>query len=258
MDNLKGKTILLGKEPGQGRLCVAVCGKVAMLGQPGSVPGCVSRYLHGQNMAHARIDIDADGKMTITNMKPANVTYVDDMEIMSKRITTTSRVTLGKERYVVDLGAVLAAAEKIVKVAEPAPPKEFDISHLSNVWKDYHEKILAIRKNQQRLGLMSSAGMLFTLGGGALTALGGQLGFGSAVQALMPFLTVIGAGVFIASFVLRSRDKSIIKTEEATEAFQEHYVSPCCKKFLGNYSYKLMKKQYGMQCPFCKSKFIEK
>ena len=260
MANLKGKTILIGKEPGQGLLYVAVCGKVAALGAPGSVPASVSRCIPQQNVAHAQIEVDHQGNMTITNLKPANVTYVDGIEVMSKRITPSSQVFLGRDRYNLDLNTLLATAEKIVAVAEPASAKEFNISHLRQVWDDFHQKTIERQKHQQKLGLISSAGMLFTVGGGALMALGGKMGLDGFMQDLMPYLTAMGGIVFILSFVLRSKDKSIENTEKATEEFQDHYVcpNPDCNKFLGNLSYKLMKKQYGMQCPFCKCKFIEK
>ena len=44
MDSLKGHTILIGKEPGQGRLLVALAGngRTAAIGLPGSVPASVS------------------------------------------------------------------------------------------------------------------------------------------------------------------------------------------------------------------------
>lgn len=260
MTNLKGKTILIGKEEGQGRLCVAVGGKVAALGQLGSVPASVSRCMPQKGMAHAKISVDNDGTMTITNMKSANVTYVNGIEVMSKHISPNSQVALGKDMFAINLNKVLAIAEKLEEVSELPAPREYNISHLRRVWNDYHNKTIDRQKHQQRLGLVSSAGMLFTFGGGALMALGGKMGLDGIMQDLMPYLTAIGGIVFILSFVLRSRDKSIENAERTTEEFQEHYVcpNPDCNKFLGNISYKLLKKQYGMQCPYCKCKYVEK
>ena len=262
MNKLNGKTILIGREPDKGRLCVAVDGKVAALGNPGCVPSCVSRCKVQENVAHAKIEVSGDGKMTITNMKPNNQTFVDGVEVMSKTITAGSKVALGKDRYVVHVNAIMVAAEKIVVPGEgctPPPTAEYNITHLKRVWDDYHDKTVAIKKHSHKLGLMSSAGMLFTFGGGALTALGGQMGLGGFMKDLMPFLTAIGGIVFILSFVLRSRDKTIENTEKITEDFQEHYVcpNPKCNKFLGNLSYKLLIKQYKMQCPYCKCKYVE-
>lgn len=249
-DHLRGKTILIGREPDKGRLCVAVGGKVAALGQPGSVPSCVSRCKPQENVAHAKIDVDNQGKMTITNMKSDNITRVDGVEVMSKRITETSKVDMGKDHYAVNVNTILTTAVGLLG---------FNIAHLQRVWDDYHEKTIGIKKHQQRLGLMSSAGMLFTFGGGALTALGGQMGLGGFMQDVMPFLSAIGGIVFILSFILRSKDKTIVNTDKITEDFQEHYVcpNPECNRFLGNYSYKLLKKQYKMQCPHCKCKYVE-
>lgn len=259
MNYPNGTTILVGKEPGQGRLYVAVGNKVAAMGQPGSVPASVSRCNPQQGIAHARIDIDAQGHMTVTNLKPANMTYVDGMEVMSKRITETSHLALGKDRYEVDLKALLTAVGKLAG-GDAVPEKTFDITPLRRVWDNYHAKTLERQKHQQKLGLMSSAGMLFTFGGGALMALGGKMGLDSVMRDLMPYLTATGGIVFILSFVLKSKDKSIEMADKNLEEFQEEYVcpNPDCGKFLGNLSYRLLKKQYDMHCPYCKCKFIEK
>lgn len=257
--NPQTKTILIGKEPGQGRLYVAVGDKVVAVGQPNSVPGSVSRCNPQQGVAHARIDIDSEGGLTVTNLKPANVTYVDGMEVMSKRISESSQLALGKDRYVVDLKTVLAVVSKLSGGKDVAE-KTFGITHLRRVWDDYHAKTLERQKHQQKLGLMSSAGMLFTFGGGALMALGGKMGLDGIMRDLMPYLTATGGIVFILSFVLRSKDKSIEMADKNLEEFQEEYVcpNPECGKFLGNLSYRLLKKQYDMHCPYCKCKYIEK
>ena len=95
MDRLKGKTILIGKEPGQGRLLVSVSGKTAV-GASNSVPNSVSRCKVAEGVAHAKITVDQSGNMVLTNMKTENVTYVNGSEIASKRILPSNTVELGK------------------------------------------------------------------------------------------------------------------------------------------------------------------
>ena len=143
MERLKGKTILIGKEPGQGRLLVAIQGngKSAAIGAPGSVPACVSRCKPSEGVAHAKITVDQTGNMTITNMKPQNVTFVNGSEIASKRVSSSNTVELGKDRFSINLPVVIETAKKIVTVVGPQPPqpptnptKKFNISHLKRVW----------------------------------------------------------------------------------------------------------------------------
>lgn len=271
MDNLTGKTILIGKDPSQARFAVAVDGKIALMGAPGSVPGSVSRCMPQQGVAHAKIDVGINGAMTITNLKPQNVTFVDGTPVMSKRVASTSSVALGMDRYPVSIAVVLTAAQKIVGTAAapqppkpptppPTPEKEFNIVHLYYIWEDYHNKTIARQKRMQKLNLISSASLLFSLGGGSLMALGNTIGLGEVASRIVPILTVLGFIVCAVSFYMRSRDKSIDNADSALEEFQQRYVcpNPSCGKYLNMMSYKLMKKQYNMHCPFCKCKFVEK
>lgn len=241
MNSLKGKTIFIGKEPEQGRLSVAVCGKVATIGLPGCVPGSVSRCIPQQNVAHAKIEVDKNGGMTLTNLKPANVTYVNGVEIMSKHITASSQVSLGKDRYVIDLTAILAAAEKLA-------PMEYDISPLEAVWNTYRAELKKLRDKQNRINLIRAASGILTSCAILASIQIGRSGY---------ILTAIGVLGNIYCFFGMKNDNAADKQERLTEDFQEHYVCPKCNKFLGNYPYKLMKKQYGMQCPYCKCKFVE-
>ena len=81
LDNLRGKTILIGKEPGNGRLLISVNikGQVknTTLGEMGCVPSCVSRCIPSDGVAHCKIDIDISGNITLTNAKPQNTTCVN-------------------------------------------------------------------------------------------------------------------------------------------------------------------------------------
>ena len=273
MDRLKGKTILIGKEPGQGRLLVAIQGngKSATIGTPGSVPACVSRCRPADGVAHAKIYVDHNGNMVLTNMKAQNITYVNGAEIASKRISSSSTsVELGRDRFRINLPTVIEAAKKIATIATPPPPqpptpsaKKFNITHLERVWNDYHDKGMDIKKRQKQQGIYASLPMFFTMGGGAITfvlsfILGEQ--YKSEIQILSGILVVIGLIMLIFSFVRRKNDTSLEDLDKIAEEFQDRYVcpNPDCNKFLGNLSYKLLKKQYSMHCPYCKSEFVEK
>lgn len=260
MERLKGKTILLGKEPGHGRLLVAIQGgKAAAIGAAGSVPNSVSRCKTAEGVAHAKISVDRNGNMTLVNMKPQNVTFVNGSEIMSKRVSTDNTVELGKDRFNVSLKVITETAKQL---AGPPPEKAYNISHLEKVWNDFHDRNIEIRKRQKQQGVLASLPMFFTMGGGAISfilsfILGEQ--YKDEIQVLAGILVVAGLCMLIFSFFKRSSDSSLEELEMNAEDFQDKYVcpNPKCGKFLGNMSYKLMKKQYSMQCPYCKSKFVE-
>ena len=76
------------------------------------------------------------------------------------------------------------------------------------------------------------------------------------------YITVPVAAISFGLYFLnyKKKDTSYEERKAATEKFTDEYVcpNPECNKFLGNLSYKLLKKQYSMQCPYCKSEFVEK
>lgn len=270
MDKLKGKTILVGKEPGQGRLLVSVkgLGKSAAIGTPGCVPACVSRCRAAEGIAHAEIAVDASGNMVITNMKPQNVTYVNGSEIVSKRVTPTSTVELGKDRFAISLPTVIETAKKLMAIAPgPVPPpgpqpggvpgkpqpsvQKFNISHLEYVWTDLQTKRKAIQEKQKKINLVRTACGLFTLCAMPTIAIFGPVGYA---------LTGVGIVGNLYSFFGLKNDNTSEVLEQMNEDFQDRYVcpNPDCGKFLGNLSYKLLKKQYSMHCPYCKCEYVEK
>lgn len=282
MDKLKGKSVLIGKEPERGRLLIAIAGttKMGALGGDGSVPGSVSRCLPASDVAHARIDIDDHGHIRITNVKSRNVTYVDGMSIMSKVVTPASVVELGKDHYRIDVNAVLKVAGKLVgasgsvnpgnnvndqyksksksvtntpvqKPGVPKPPKvKYSISHLELVWRDLQDQRNEIREKQKKVNLIRTGCSVFSMLTVPCTIILGPWAYA---------LTGVGVIGTVYSFVGLKNDDTTQRMEDITEEFQDRYVcpNPECGKFLGNMSYKLLKKQYSMHCPYCKCEYVE-
>lgn len=269
MERLKGKTILVGKEPGQGRLLVAISGtgKTAAIGSPGCVPNCVSRCRPTENVAHAKLVIDQNGNITLSNMKSQNVTFVNGSEIASKRINQSNTVELGKDRFSVSVPLILETAKKMVGAV--LPPQQYNISHLERIWDDFHDKGLEIKKRQKEQGIYASLPMFFTMGGGAITfVLSFILGekYKAEIQILSGILVVAGLIMLVYSFTRRKNDTSIEDLEHISEEFQLRYVcpNPDCGKFFGAISYKLLKNQLRshkdqkMYCPRCGCELVEK
>lgn len=255
MEKLKGKKILIGKEPGQGRLLVAVsgCEKSAAIGTAGSVPGSVSRCKPAEGVAHAEVAIDANGRMVVKNLKSMNITFVNGLETASKRVEASDTIELGKDRFRVSLPVVLDTARKLVGGDNTGGggTKTFNIAHLEVAWNDYHDALRDLREKQKRVNLIRTGCGIFTMCAMPCIFLFGPVGY---------ILTGVGIIGNIYSFIGLKNDNTADEQERIAERFQERYVcpNPECNKYLGILSYKLLKKQYSMHCPYCKCEYVEK
>lgn len=263
-DNLKGKKIHIGKDASTGRILVSVFinGKnaTALFGANNSVPNSVSRCLPEQGAAHLEITITKDGNVIAKNLKEQNFTYIQGVEIISKSVSTDAEFELGKDKYPIKLSLILKVAEKIVEASEPAKVPEFNISHLEQVWETYHTHNIELQKRSRKQNVQGRIPMFFTMGAGALSSIAFACGWGDEVKILCVVLTIIGLVIMGYVFLKTKNDTSIEDRERFTEEFQDKYIcpNPKCGKYLGSYSYKLMKRQYSMSCPHCKCKFVEK
>ena len=255
MNNLVGKTILIGKEPGQGRLRVAIQGlpKTGVIGGAGSVPASVSRCKPEEGVAHCKITVAADGTMTVTNMKTQNMTYVDGMEVVSKRITTSSQVALGMDRYPISVAAILQVAEKLV----PVPPKEYSIRHLEAVWEWYDHSLEEIdmepvkkAKLQRLQSLLSQTGMFVALICGSIPNLP------IPMELRFVFLGLalcLGIYLYISGNKLEDMRKKKKKLEKEME---KKYVCPnpeCRHSLPTTKKYSMLVQDKG--CPYCKCRY---
>jgi len=258
---LENSTILIGKEPATGRLLVSVAigGKRcnATMGDAGSVPNSVSRCLPAEGVAHCKIVVDAKGTMVLTNLKSRNVTYVNETEIVSKRITPASRIALGCDRYVVDLAGVIDTAKRLCS-SQPwhdtsHPKQEYSIKGLKPVWEEYSGTLKQIRIRQQKVGLLSGVPMAFSMLGGLVAGVAPE-----EIRGIALVFTGIAFIIMSVGLYLRFTDKSIEKTEQLTERFQNTYVcpNPSCRHFMGNQPYNVLRQNTA--CPYCKCKFTEK
>ena len=271
IDILKNKTILVGKEPVNGRLFVSVKingqPKTAAIGEMNSVPNSVSRCKPAENIAHCKIEVDNSGNLTVTNLKPQNVTYVNGAEIVSKKVKLNAMLELGKDRYSVSINSILETASKIVIIAgggngsgnggnntdsKGGNSKYYSIKHLERVWNEYdtertNEQLAeAKRNNIQKLGgICSSCGILFMF-----------------VEGMGDFRFVLtGLSVLIAIvFFIRGMNTSnslLLKLKELDTEFRKKYICPNkdCKHFIGNIPYDVLRT--NKKCPYCGCNYTE-
>ncbi len=257
MDRLKGKSVLVGKDADTGKLCVAVVAggqwQVALIGSVGSVPGGVSRCRPAENTAHCRIDIDPSGTMVLTNLKPQNTTYVDGLQIESKRLTDSSSVALGTGRYALDLPLLLNTAIKLADRMKPAPA-EYSIKCLREVWDEYETTIEAIQRRQQRLARRRMLPIMIGSASGLLALVCATVN----VSSLYITLPITAASFVIYLIIYIRKDTSIEDRKEATDRLYDNYVcpNPHCNHFMGNQPYKILRQ--NKKCPYCGCKFTEK
>ena len=157
--------IIIGREEGARRLHCIAGGREFNIGQAGSVPLSVSRR-------HCKITVNGSS-INIENIKAQNVTFVDGNQIFSKGITSTSRVQLGEEKFLVPLQQILRLVNATPANSIAAPQKEaptFSLKPMKAVWKEYDDRRMEIQNNaaksanKQRLqGILSMLGVCIGL-----------------------------------------------------------------------------------------------
>ncbi len=264
MENLTNISVSIGREKGRGRLFVSVKAgrqvKNTALGQDSSVPNCVSHSDPVNDVAHCRIDIDSEGNMVLSNLNPRNVTYVNDVEIVSKKITPQSRISLGVDKYQINLNAILAAGNQLMASTNiVASNKVFSILPLKAVWEDYENSIYRLQKRQKNLGVVRSMYIPLTI----LSSLAGfvatKIGLNETVSTAISYCMYALAILFLFYGLYRTiSDKSLEEKKVLDRNFQEKYVcpNPDCNRFMGNQPYNIFRQ--NTFCPYCKCKFTDK
>lgn len=256
MDRLKGKNILIGRDPEKSNLLVSVVenGKSFTLGALGSVPHSVSRCRPNEGTAHAKLAVGEDGKMTIYSLNSNNSMYVDGVETGVKEMGPRSRVELGMDRYRLNLKEILDGASKIV----PSLPK--DISHLKEVWDKYDAEQDRIVLAQQEMAKKRMQPIIVSSASGIVSGIAACVEL-STLWLTLP-VTAIVSYLYYRNY--NSKDTTHEDRKSATKEFQRSYVCPSCGHFLGNLQYDVLKnnltnpKDHKMYCSHCKCELIEK
>lgn len=238
--------VIIGREAGAAapRLCVKYGDKSFFLGTPGSVPKSVSR-------SHCRLQINGDN-MTISNVSDSNSVLVNGLEYKTKSISKTDLIELGPDRFPLDLSGVLALFAKGPGRQSPGEDvKTYHIAHLKIIWDNYSNGKVNTQVQERRInnasgavGIVSTIGLICTVV--PIPAL-------AQIRIIALTITIILGGVF---FYIRSKRVNLpVEQKRIDERFQDEYVCPHCKSYLGNQSYKLILRNGS--CPRCKSKFVE-
>ncbi|MCD8304274.1 MAG: FHA domain-containing protein [Prevotellaceae bacterium] len=249
MRRLSGKTILIGREAKGGRLSIVLLSqgqqKEALLGDPSSVPLSVSHCQPERQTAHCKIEIDQRGSMTITNLKAGNATYVDGKEVRQKRLTDSSAVALGPDRYALDLSLVVHTAIRLAEAMTPRLP--YSIAHLEQVWSDYEAALDRIQRRQQTMGRRRLLPIIISSAYALLSALLALVNIHTLWFSIPVLVVVIVAYLLI----YYQRDTSIEDRKRALDTLIDNYVcpNPDCRHFMGSQPYKVLRQT--KKCPYC-------
>lgn len=238
--------IIIGREEGLRRFHCIVDGREFNIGQAGCVPASVSRK-------HCKIVVNGNN-ITIENLKPQNITFVDGNQVFSKAISATSKVQLGAEKVTIPLQQILqlatgkpATAAGAGKPAQEAPT--FSLRPLKAVWEEYDKRKLEIqdeaahKANQQRIqGIISMCGMVFGL---------------LPIPMIFRALCVIAALCIAIYFFVQGNNSESVQRQlhDLDEEFAKKYKcpNPACGKPFGSVPYRQI--EFNKQCFACGCKY---
>lgn len=196
--------IIIGREEGARRLHCMVDGREFNIGPAGMVPLSVSRK-------HCRITING-GHINIENLNLQNETYVDGNQVFSKALTVSSRVQLGKDRFLLPLRQILQLVNGVSVPMGGQPAKEvptFSLRPLKAVWSEYEQQVLDIQNkvsqkaNQQRLQ-------------GILSLLGVCVGLVPGINVAVRVVIVLGALLLAVYFFCRVKTRKAWRNKFTT------------------------------------------
>ena len=236
--------IIIGREEGARRLHCIAGGREFNIGQAGSVPLSVSRR-------HCKITVNGSS-INIENIKAQNVTFVDGNQIFSKVITSTSRVQLGEEKFLVPLQQILqlvgVSSTNVGNAPKEAPT--FSLKPMKAVWEEYDNRRMEIQNNaaksanKQRLQ-------------GILSMLGVCIGLIPGMNPTLRIIIVVAALSIGVYFFIKGSVGTTVQQQlhDLDEEYAKKYKcpNPRCRKSFGAIPYRNI--EYYKQCLACGCKY---
>ena len=229
--------LVIGRDGQTSQLSVSMGQKRYRFFPPDSVPLSVSRQ-------HCIISVQEEGKYNIRNIRAANVTFVNGVEIEEKTASDNDRIELGRDRYLLDLKYILSR----ITPQQPAQ-KTVDISPLQKIWESYNEQDLKLQKRQRNIGLLASVPMGFTMLGGLVT------GLSESIRPFALVFTAIALAIMVYGFYKRYTDDTLERRQKLKLDFQQKYIcpNPECRHFMGTTPYPSLLVRGS--CPYCMAKY---
>ena len=122
------------------------------------------------------------------------------------------------------------------------------------MWEKYDKDLYELQKRQKNLGLIKSLYMPCTVISGMAGLAFKHLGVdGSISDTVSLVMYLIAAAVLFYGLYKTVTDRSIEEKKQLNEKFQEDYVCPHCKRFLGFQPYNILSQ--NKNCPYNKCKW---
>ncbi|MDR3267055.1 MAG: FHA domain-containing protein [Tannerella sp.] len=198
----------------------------------------ISRY-------HALLYTDDKGNLILEDTGSTNFTYVNDIQIVRKKVLPENKVSFGKH-------SVLTISEILHKSNDYS----YDFEQLKSVYDEYIKTKIRIQSsNQFKTRLFQSLPFAFIgVGGLALSFLGHAI----KEKGLFIFSFVLAVCVPTIGVYLGARQAAKIPAllQNLANQFKIDYVCPKCGAFLGEVPYESLRSK--KQCPVasCKAKWI--
>ena len=193
---------------------------------------------------HARLVSEPDGGWLLEDLESTNGTFVNDMQVIRKRITKHDQIRLG-EHYTLSLSTLLKAGNDYSE----------EFAQLKTVYDRYiQEKVRIQSANQFKTRLLQS--LPFALPG-VIGVVVGFLGKGSPTLFGVSLLITIVAptiGIYLGA---KQAAKVPMQLQALANQFKIDYVCPKCGTFLGEIPWESLLNR--KQCPVssCKAKWAK-
>lgn len=254
MQLLKGKTILVGREPEKGRLLLSVKingqNKILAMGTPHCVPNTVTRCLPNEDKAHCKIEVIDDNNVKITNLKESNCTMVDGCSVDFIVTNKNKVIMLGADNFQVNVGNILNALKKIID-GGGGGDVVISVRHLEKVWNDYASSLEKIQRQQMERGKKRLIPPIITSVSSVLTTIL-TIVIGTKTLFLTLPLTILTIIYWMK--IYNEKDTSIEDRKKAEDVLIDNYICPRCNSYIGLQKYKVLRKNYTT-CPHCKAKW---
>ena len=242
---LRGCDILIGRDPFSDSLLVSVgingTRRTSVLPLNLKVPRNVSRCKPGENIAHCRLIIDERGIITVSNLKEGNHTFIDGVEIYTKRIEESNTLQLGLGKFPVPVRSIIELAATItqnttVRLERTRIKFETSLKELTS-------------KAKERCAICNTT-ILMAILAWACTIVFKKAEMNEIVCIWALSITVIASIAVIIKHAKMYRMEHIEERKKAIDKYLNDYVCPHCGHFFGEIPAQHIKKIKS--CPACK------
>jgi ribosomal protein L37AE/L43A len=192
---------------------------------------------------HAVLTIDDKSNFILEDSNSTNGTFVNDIQIIKKKVVSGDKVTFGKE-YTLTISEIMHTIDDYSD----------DFSKLKSVYDKYiKEKIRIQSSNQFKTRLFQSLPFAFV---GIVGVALGFMGHANKGMFIVSLILAVCAPTIGVYFGARQAAKIPALLQNLANQFKIDYVCPKCGTFLGEIPYESLYNK--KQCPVasCKAKWV--